>query len=159
MCNEQKLHSADHACGSRLKLVPEGGGGVEKIKLHKVEAPVVKDPFETAENYNQFTRTYMFSVADSNVTSRIDAERSADDNITRDIMSSNREVCLINDWARIGEISEGTTLYNDFYIYHYESGELEQILTDGEVPDDTVYRGTISRNNEVILMDMIMPLV
>ena len=36
-----------------------------------------KDPFETAENYNQFTRTYMFSVADSNVTSRIEAERSA----------------------------------------------------------------------------------
>ena len=76
-----------------------------------------KDPFETAENYNQFTRTYMFSVADSNVTSRIDAERSVDDNITRDIMGSNREVCLINDWARIGAISEGTTSYNDFYIY------------------------------------------
>lgn len=113
-----------------------------------------KDPFETAENYNRFIRTYMFSAADTNITSRIDAERSADDNITRDIMGSNREVCLINDWARIGAISEGTTSYNDFYIYHYESGELEQILTDGEVPDDTVYRGTISRNNEVILMDL-----
>lgn len=113
-----------------------------------------KDPFKTAENYNQFTRTYMFFATDTNVTSRIDAERSGDDNITRDIMGSNGETCLINDWARIGVISEGTTSYNDFYIYDYKSGELEQILTEGEVPDDTVYRGTISRNNEVILMDL-----
>lgn len=63
-----------------------------------------KDSFETAENYNQFTRSYMFSVADSNVTSRIDAERSAGDNIARDIMGSNREVCLINDWATLLEV-------------------------------------------------------
>ena len=79
-----------------------------------------KDPFKTAENYNQFTRTYMFSATDTNVTSRIDAERSGDDNITRDVMGSNGEVCLINEWARIGVISEGTTSYNDFYIYSHE---------------------------------------
>lgn len=113
-----------------------------------------KDPFETAENYNQFTRTYMFSAEDTKVTNRIDAERSAEDNITRDIMGSNGEVCLINDNARIGLIGE-TTEYNDFYVYHYETGELEQIFTNGEVPENTFYRGTISRNNEVILMDFL----
>ena len=43
----QQLHGARHPRGAALPVSAEGRGGIQKVELHKVIAPVVQHPVET----------------------------------------------------------------------------------------------------------------
>lgn len=110
-----------------------------------------EDNIQESEQYNKFTSSLLFSSADSKILERVSEEFTYEDVIDRYILALNGECCLINDWARVGEIGTDTC-YNDFFLYDYESGEIKEFLCQ-EVSDNTIYMATMS-DEKIVLFDM-----
>ena len=114
-----------------------------------------------ATNYNCFNRIYLFSSGDSTIEQHITQESNMANMVTRDVLGTNTEKCFINDCASEGLLGEGN-FYNDFYLYDYNTGELE-LLNFGENIIDVineilyVYDLTTEKWNKKNKMDLDMP--
>lgn len=106
---------------------------------------------QESDQYNMFTSSLLFSSADSKILERVTEDFTYEDIVDRYILASNSEYCLVNDWARLGEIGNNK-FYNDFYLYDYISGEM-QIFRCEEVPDNTMYQATMN-DQKIVLFDM-----
>lgn len=109
------------------------------------------DYIEESEQYNKFSSSLLFSATDSKISERITEEFTYEDVIDRYILASNGECCLINDWARLGEMGNNT-FYNDFFLYDYANGEMQAFQCE-EVLDNTMYQAAMN-DEKIILFDV-----
>lgn len=106
---------------------------------------------QESDEYNKFTSSLLFTSGDSRILERVTEEFTYEDIWERIILASNRKCCLVNDWARVGEIGENK-FYNDFYLYDYASGEF-QVFECNEIPDSTRYLAAMN-DEKVVLFDL-----
>lgn len=110
-----------------------------------------EETYTEAETYNQYTKTYLFSSADSTIDERIEEDITAEDVIDRNIIGAGSEVCLVCDFARTGQIGNNK-LYYDYYLYQYESGSMMPIVFEEYLQEESVYPyAAISQNGNIFL--------